>query len=309
MAIIDKKGVHHGRIANTIYRTYRGKQIGQSKPLRVKQTVKTKEAGHEFGLCSSTAKTFRRAFGYAYKAHDGGMVNRLTGKVRKAVSTCMQKECGERDIHDAELQYLKGFQFNANSPLDSVLNARPQVQFTEDNKIKVYLPAIKIADIKGIKANKYILRLVGIGFNFKKEVYSYNSYREIEISNKQPWEGGEILLDEGFAKGRLVLLSMSLHGYTDDGYQGLDCVNSKEWSPCEIIGAWHAHGELDDTQITPSIVGLVTWPAVYAGNKLLLEIARLRANTTPKKPLVKGSEPSAKNSYNGSRPPGGDIPI
>jgi len=172
MAIIDRKGALHGRVSNIIYRTYRGQQIAQIKPARVKQTIDTKEAGLEFGLCSSTAKVLRSAFGYAYKTYDGGMINRLTAKVRKAVSACTHKERGDRDIHDADLNYLKGSQFNMNSPLENTLNIRPELQFTEDKHIKVYLPPIKVSDIKGPKAEKYILRLVAISFNFKKDVYA-----------------------------------------------------------------------------------------------------------------------------------------
>ena len=204
---------------------------------------------------------------------------------------------------------LKGFPFQCNFPLHKVLSVRPQVEFTGDNKIKIFLPAIKKSDIKGVKADKYILRFVGIGFNFRKEVYSYNSYREIEISHKQSWEGGEILLDEGFANGRLVLLSMSIHGYMEDGYQGMDCVNSKQWSPCEIIGAWHAHGELEDADTKQADEVVLSLKTPYEGNNALRQIARLRKKAQPQKPLVKSAKATFSNSAGGFNLPEGDIAI
>jgi len=310
MAIIDRKGALHGRVSNIVYRTYRGQQIAQIKPARVRQTIDTKEAGLEFGLCSSTAKVFRHAFGYAYKAYDGGMINRLTGKVRKAVSACESKERGERDIHDADLNCLKDFQFNANSPLESALTIRPELQFTGENQIKIYLPAIKQSDIKGIKAGRFVLRLMAISFNFKRDVYSYNSYRDIVIDNRHSWQGGEILMDEDFADGRLVLLSMSVHAYNSDGFGGLDCINSINWDPAAIIGAWHAKGELDEPNAkVGNDNGLVTSTGSYEGNKSLIAIAKLREKAPVKNPREAKSttpQPPANNAM-AFKPPTGDV--
>jgi len=105
----------------------------------------------------------------------------------------------------------------------------------------------------------------------------------VTIGHRQAWEGGDILMDEGFADGRLVLLSMSLHAYDIDGYGGLDCINSKEWSPCEIIGAWHAPGELDEPYVKPTNEGVMTLTGNYEGNKSLLAIAKLREKAPVKK--------------------------
>ena len=108
MAIIDKKGALHGSVSNIVYRTWRDLNVVQTKPSRVKQTLSSKEAGLEFGLCSSTARVMREAFCWAYKGCDGGMVNRFTSAVRKSVLASPKKR-GERDIHAADLSFLKVF--------------------------------------------------------------------------------------------------------------------------------------------------------------------------------------------------------
>ena len=308
MANIDSKGILHGGVSNIIYRTYRGEQIAQIKPDRVKQTMDTKEAGLEFGLCSSTAKVVRKAFARTYKAYDGKMINRLSGKVRKAVTGCKHKERGERDIHDAELSHLIGFQFNAASPMEKALSIRPELQFTAENQIKIYLPQIKSSGIKGPAASKYILRLLAISFNFKKDVYSYSSYREVVIDAENPWNGGEILM-EGFADGRLVLLSMSLHAYEKDDFGGMDCLNSQSWSPSEIIGAWHANGVLDEPDMKAGIHnGVETMLGKYIGNQSLEKLAKLRGKSPKGREQAARSEqtPSA-NSVEGFELPEGDV--
>lgn len=294
MARIDKKGALHGSVSNIVYRTYRGQQIAQLKPKKFVQTRATQEAGLEFGLCSSTACAIRTAFASVYRVHDGKMVNRLLTRVRKSISSSTARERGERDIHDAETSYLKGFQFNANSSLENVVTARPEAQLSEENQIRVYLPAIKEADIKGLKADKYIIRLVAISFNFKEDVYTYNCYREIEIDSSHPWQGGEIRMDEGIQDGRLVLLAMTIHAYKKDYYDGFICINSKEWSPAELIGAWHANGVLNEPEVKMGRVdGVLTLLTGYKSHDYFTKIAELRKKSP--KPEAKPKKTELKS--------------
>ena len=87
MALIDRRGVLHGSVSNMVYRSYRGQQIAQLKPAKVKQTVTSKEAGLEFGLASSTARAIRQAFANVFPGNDGRMSNRLTVAVRKCIAS------------------------------------------------------------------------------------------------------------------------------------------------------------------------------------------------------------------------------
>ncbi|WP_256012514.1 hypothetical protein [Desertivirga xinjiangensis] len=286
MAIIDRNGILHGSMANNVYKGYRNRQVIQGKPKEFKQTLASKASGLEFGLCSTTAKAIRHAFIHTYSGYDGQMINRMNSAVRNGVSAS-RKACGERDVHDADLSFLQGFQFNNNSPMDKVLRARPQTYLDAENKICINLPPISIYDIKGPgdSNTQYALRFVAIAFDFKKEVYCYNSVKEIKIAYMQDFEGGVIRLEDAAIKGRLVMLSMSIHGYKDDGFGGLETINSKAWSPSELIGAWQIAGESEVAETNDEeapayrVIELVYW-----GNRILDEIKRLRQKAgAPKK--------------------------
>ena len=202
MAIVDRSGKVRGAISNLVYRSYRSLNIIQSKPAKVKQTIASKESGLEFGLCSNAACEIRKAFNPAYSGYDGAMINRFTGLVRKGLQACTTKERGYRDMHDADLSFLQGFQFNANSPLDKVLKVRP-IASLEENSIRVSLPAFSVRrDIKWLpNALKCTLRIVAISFDFRKKVFSYLGCKEQTLKQTDTYAAQEWLIEEPLPQG------------------------------------------------------------------------------------------------------------
>mgnify|MGYP003575539859 CR=1 FL=1 len=280
MARIDNKGIIHGTKANDVYRGYQGKQVIQSKPKDYKLTPNSKEGHMEFSLSSSTAMAIRHAFGYTYAGYDGKMVNRLNSTVYSSIRASA-KERGERDLNDADLSYLEGFQFNNNSPMDKVLPKKPKAYLDTENKICIDIPPLSYYDIRSSHVGDYLLRFVAIAFNFRKGAFHYNGLKEITLSRGNKLEGGVIRLEDDLLKGRVIILSMSLHGYHNDDFGGVQTINSKAWSPAEILAAWHIPADdLDDTEI-PINNKLVV--VTYNGNKFLDDIARLKTKVNAQK--------------------------
>ncbi|WP_207536367.1 hypothetical protein [Desertivirga arenae] len=240
MAIVDKKGILHGPVDNILYRSYRGMQIAQIKPSKVKQSLASREASLEFGLAATTAASFRAVFFPGYKANDGGMANRLTALTLKSIKTATHKRRGERDIHDGDPDMFSGFQFNKNSTLEDCLRVKPQVRLTEDGRILVNIPAFTDNDLRGPARSHYVIRLMAISFNFKTSLASYLSNKEIKIEKGKGFEGGEIEVLQSIPQGRLVLLGMFIYAYNCDSFDGYTRVNNKAWSPGGIIGGWQA---------------------------------------------------------------------
>ncbi|WP_207532087.1 hypothetical protein [Desertivirga arenae] len=290
MAKVDKKGKIRGTIGPNVHRTWRDIQVIQSKPKKKpKQTIGSKAAGLEFGMCSSIARGMREAFGWAYKAYDGGMINRFTTAVRSAVFAS-SKEVGERDIHDANLSFLKGFQFNNNSPLDKILKLRPSAELSEDNKVIVNLPPIAAKDIKSPHAEEYGIRLLVISFDFKKGVYSNIAGKEIRITTKQSFEGGPIVFEETLPEGRLIAVSMSIYGYEKAFNGGMETINNVQWSPGEILNLWQLPiPAMKKAKIETKTCVYKDHDMGYQGNFSLQNIAWLRKKAAKSltKPLVK----------------------
>ncbi|WP_207422649.1 hypothetical protein [Desertivirga brevis] len=308
MATVDKKGNIRGSIGPNVYRMWRGIKVIQSKPKRkAKRTLNSKEASLEFGMCSSTARVIRTAFGWAYKAYDGGMINRFTKAVRNAVFAST-KEIGERDIHDADLSFLKGFQFNNNSPLDKVLKIRPSAELSEDNKVIVNLPPMAKKDIKAPYAEEYGIRLLVIAFDFKQRVYSNIAAKEIRITYDRAFEGGAVVFDEALPEGRLVAVSMSIYAYKAGFEGGRETINTVQWSPGEILNLWQL--PFNESKEAKNVVKTelpvyVNHDMGYLGHFSLAKIAWLRRKAEKTKEA--DSKPAEKEASVAPDLPKGDI--
>ncbi|WP_207424420.1 hypothetical protein [Desertivirga brevis] len=288
MAIIDKKGILHGPVDNIVYRYYRGMQIAQMKPTKVKQTVASKEASLEFGLAASAAASIRAVFSRVFKGNDGGMANRLTAVTLKSIKTATHKRRGERDVHDGDPDMFSGFQFNLNSQVEDCLRVKPQVQFNDDGKLFVHIPAFSAKDLRGPGADHFVIRFLAVSFNFKSSIASYLSSKEIKIKQGEGFEGAEIEILESLPPGRLVLLGMFIHAYKCDHFDGYTRINNKTWSPGGIIGGWQAPAQEEpeansEREKEIAAVGDVPMdPLPYSGHEILKKFKDLWAKQDKK---------------------------
>lgn len=310
MAVIEKDGALRGTVANYVYRRYRNLNIVQGKPRRVRQTINSKKSSLEFGLCCTTAKQLRHAFHPVVTAYDGAMVNRLNGLVRRSVQACRSKKAGERDFRDAELSMLQGFQFNETSPLSKVLKVRPEVSLTANRRVRVQVPEFeKYKDIQAPgRTSYYILRTMVVAFDIRQEFYCYVGHRDILINGYVPAQ--DWLIDEVVPEGRIVMVSMSLHAYVANQLTDAVSINSKDWSPAEIMGCWSVpapEGQVEEplewsarARVLPE--GQYEFSA-YSGRELLAKIADLN-----KKHPQKKRAPAVVNAVNaGFKLPAGNI--
>ncbi|WP_069659599.1 hypothetical protein [Arcticibacter eurypsychrophilus] len=187
MAHVDKNGMIRGKAGSVIYRTYGKKNLIQGKPKAFKQTQESIKTSTEFGLSSSTAAIIRRAFDPAYLFRDGAAVSRSTRYVYHSIRNSASAAVGKRDLHDADLSYLNGMEFNVDSQLADVLRVVPQVLQSAEGKISVTLPELNTqTDIKKPKwlneqSNKYRIRLTLVAFNFREEYYEHLDIQDIDL--------------------------------------------------------------------------------------------------------------------------------
>ena len=192
-------------------------------------------------------------------------------------------------MHDGELSYLRGFQFNNNSPLDKALKVRVEVQL-DNGQINVTLPPISTKEISGPVYDQFSIRFLLVSFDFSKGVYSNIGFKEIRISSNKPSEGGRFAIEGKLPGGRRLLLSMSLHAYCLDNFEGYRPMNSGDWSPAELVGAWQT--ELAANEELPEPLKLLDHLAAfysditsgYQGNYLNSRILKLRSSASPLRP-------------------------
>ncbi|EOR96691.1 hypothetical protein ADIARSV_0114 [Arcticibacter svalbardensis MN12-7] len=263
MATIDNKGMVHGTAGSVIYRAYRGKNIIQGKSKAFKQTEKTKRSATEFGLSSSAAAVIRAAFEPAYFFKDGTAAYRSTQLVYRSILNNVSGEKGKRDLHDGDLSFLKGFDFNANSKLHEVLQINHEVSKSAEGVVSVTLGSLNTkTEIKRPKNAsgaymKHRIRLMLVAFNFREEYYENLGVKDIDMEGYQNIEGQVITFTEAVPEDCLAIVSMSLILYSPICQTNESILlNSTTFSPCAIIGTFQSEKPSDyptkevDTQLS-----------------------------------------------------------
>ena len=294
MATIDNKGMIHGTAGSVIYRTYRGKNIIQGKAKAFKQTEKTIRSATEFGLSSSAAAVIRTAFEPAYFFKDGTAAYRSTQLVYRSILNNVSGEKGKRDLHDANLSFLQGLDFNANSKLHEVLKMSQTVSKTSEGIVSVTLGSLNTqTDIKRPKNAsgaymKHRIRLMLVAFNFREEYYENLGVKDIDIEGYQNVEGQVITFNQKVPEDCLALVSMSLMLYSTVSQTNESILlNSKEFSPCAIIAAFQSK-KPSDYPIKEVDMQLSDYPGreetikemYYKGNLLMLGMANRISKAT-----------------------------
>ncbi|PRY55226.1 hypothetical protein B0I27_101194 [Arcticibacter pallidicorallinus] len=295
MAKVDKKGIVRGTAGSVVYRGYREMNIIQGKPRKFEQTSASIRASTEFGLSSTTAAVIRQAFEPAYVHRDGEAVSRSTQLVYRGLRNSLRGSVGQRDLHDADLESLIGMDFNMKSRLSEVLQVSQRVERDEEGRLSVFMGALNAkTDLRvplsiSKPVSKYKIRFSLIGFNFRKEYYEYLEVKDLEFRWQAQLEAREIRFETRPEPDQLLMLSVSLLAYSETRMEeGYVLLNSKEFSPCSIVAAFHAEepGEyptgpvnmkLNEAQQTR---GASFNNMCYEGNRLLRDLKRRNENIT-----------------------------
>ncbi len=297
MAKVNSKGMVSGMAGSLVYRNYRGINIIQGKPRKFKQTEGSIRAATEFGLSSSTAGVIRSAFMPSYLHRDGEAAARCTQLVYRSIRNSLTGFRGHRDLHDGDLSFLTGMEFNIKSRLSEVFQVSHQVSRDGQGKIVVSLAAIEAkAAIRPPswilkQTSRYRVRFSLIGFNFRREYYEYLEFRDVEIDKYQKIEAQQIVFQTEPPKDQILLLSMTLMAYSGISRDNESTLlNSREFSPGALIAAYAAEevGELPGEPMDQALTGIPPqrWPNMvligYEGNRLIRELARKVRGETKK---------------------------
>ncbi|WP_069660473.1 hypothetical protein [Arcticibacter eurypsychrophilus] len=304
MATIDNKGMVHGTAGSVIYREYRGKNIIQGKAKAFKQTEKTIRSATEFGLSSSAAAIIRTAFEPAYFFKDGTAAYRSTQMVYRSILNNVSGEKGKRDLHDGNLSMLEELDFNTNSKLHEMLQISHSVSISVEGLVSVNLGSLNTkTDIKRPKNAsgaymKHRIRLMLVAFNFREEYFENLGVQDLDLEGYQTIESQVVTFTETVPENCLALVSMSLMLYSTVAQTNESILlNSREFSPCAIIGTFQSANPCDYPSIEvnyqpfnyPGREEKIT-EMFYKGNSLMVGLVNKiskKAISTNKKQEVK----------------------
>lgn len=248
MASRDNNGKIRGKIDNIVYRGYKGKQIMQIAPSRVKQTLATKLSALEFGLAAAHAKAIRSVFHNVYEAYDGNMVRRLTATIAACIRAS-EKAPGERDLHDADLSPLKGFVFNTEAPFEKLVAVGPKLDVAPNGTIRFQLPPF--IPNKDVVYPPNLLRPQGtfgifvVAFNFVKGLVQIIDYAGFDFaeSEKEPYSI-DWTCKKSLPGGYIVLVLVCLRYFSLNWLNQRVQTTDKGYYPTIVLDAFHVTVEM-----------------------------------------------------------------
>lgn len=242
MARIENKKIISGLIGELVFRNLRNKQVIQSRPKDIKQTVATKSAATEFGQCSTWAKQLRLGLNaFLLDGFDNKMYQRLTAQFYNAIKNNLNVPKGQRNPLNSTMNELVGFEFNNNSPFTKHFTPQLQVALNSQNQLTITLPAFdpKTEVLFPKKCSQVSLLLYVFATTFKpsesfaEEHFILNIDQNIPINNTQTWTSAPL------PQNHLVLLSTKLMYYNTNAITGKNFLNTKLLNPAAIDFVGH----------------------------------------------------------------------
>lgn len=248
MALRDNDGKIRGKIDNIVYRGYKGKQIMQIAPTRVKQTLATKLSALEFGLAAVHAKAIRGVLHNVYEKYDSNMVRRLTATIAACIRTS-DKEPGDRDLHDADLSPLKGFLFNTDAPFEKLVAMGPELDIAPNGTIRFQLPPfIPNEDVlypPNLFRQQGTFGIYVIAFNFEESLVQVIDYAGFDIAEdeKEPRPIGWTC-EKSLPKGYIVIVLLTLRYFVLNWLGQRAQTTEKDFYPTIVLDAFHVTDEM-----------------------------------------------------------------
>lgn len=251
MATQDGKGKIHGKLNNTVYRVSGDKQIVQIMPAGVKQTQATKLNALEFGLASTQAKAIRYMLRQIYEECDGQMYRRFTTVIAACIRTS-QKEIGDRDLHDADLDPLIGFQFNSHALFEKLITVKPVLDRTADGQFKFSLPLLNpMKDIKyppGDTRTNPSFVIAAMAFHLRDEYMQVVDHATFDFDNLDHNVEISWTSSRRMPKGSFMIITFSLRYTSSNWLNQRIPTTDKHFYPTIVLDAFHVTEEIAAAQ-------------------------------------------------------------
>jgi hypothetical protein len=143
MAKINGKKLQ-GVVGPVRLRFSKGKQLVESKPKHIKQTVDTKKCAATFCSSANFSRTIMDQFATLLnKFQDNNMYNRLQKVVSMVFDGARNRTDGQYQFTEDSFELLNGFNFNINSPFLETLRVIPK-WCLHDKTLRIRLSALNI---------------------------------------------------------------------------------------------------------------------------------------------------------------------
>ncbi|MES2829621.1 MAG: hypothetical protein V4687_15780 [Bacteroidota bacterium] len=232
-----------GIAGDVSFREHRGQQIatGLSSLTKDQMSVASLNAATTFGAASALNSYIRSSFNFK---SDWGISGRLNGAMNICLDRVKDKKNNVYEFDTDSFNYLRGFEFNSNTPFKKHFFAQPQVQLSGLN-LQIQLPEIITKkDIKLHPDAHHCVLAVCLGmFDIINGQYRSVEVKSLKIPSYQnqprvPATNFDFVLSPGC----MCIVALSLV-YIENTYLGESFLNTEEFSPAAIFYATLSDGE------------------------------------------------------------------
>jgi hypothetical protein len=198
-----------GKIGDLIHYRSRKKFLTKTAPTEVKQTEDTKKSAKDFGTATKWAGIVRKLCGNLTKTHaDDDVINRLNKLFINTLKTAPVELKGNKQLRDANLNLLQGFELNRWTAFDKLVLQAPQFLFNSTGDCKVSFNAMPMAKtvIAPRNADEVVFELVLINLELNGEQYEKFTPHPLQVPLDQAMPSASIKLELDLSGNRLLLL-------------------------------------------------------------------------------------------------------
>ncbi|MRG46118.1 hypothetical protein GFS24_13395 [Chitinophaga sp. SYP-B3965] len=196
-------GTYNGMVGYKVGNDYFFRAI----PDEITQTAATKLAAEDFGVASTCGKLIRQAL---HQSMDLKQEHRLTNRLNKVLAKVIRKDtahlAGSRLVLPEHLSLLKGFAFNKETKLDTVLLGI-EAEIEQTAFITVNIPIV--SKIKRTKRTTHVeIKAIAISADFAGGTFKQTTSEAILIDVHQPWKPLELTMPRPGKETALVILQV-----------------------------------------------------------------------------------------------------
>lgn len=207
------------------------KHFFRSIPEGVKQTSATKRASEDFGKASTCGKLIRKALHQAMDIpQDRFLTNRLNSAFAQIIRADKTHKPGKKTPLPEHLTKLKGFAFNNEVKIDTVLLGL-QAETEQQDHISVSIP--HISKISRTRNTTHVeIKAIAITANFAKEIFRQTTSAAIMIDVQETLQPMELTLPRPGSEATIVILQVRAY-QLEDGE--LKVLADKKYFAADII--------------------------------------------------------------------------
>lgn len=227
-------------VGNVVFRIRDGRQIVQSRPSKVRQTMATKKSASEFGTCSKWAKQIRNGLApFLVGLTDSTMHSRFSAAIYNTIKGNTALPNGQRSPLNSSMEALQRFEFNTHSPFANYFKPNIAAELNANKEVSISIPAVDpqtdIVFPSGCTTTKLAIYVYATNLQDPESTLVFHSLLPIDKHTAVPAQN--LLTTTPLPEGWFVLVAAKLLYYNANVLTESNYLNTKSFNPAMVVMA------------------------------------------------------------------------